>query len=309
MDQQREKETPKYIDPFNLKCLSAKIGEFTLIFPGSSEVSLGKTINIKNVDRLKQPINGDLLTCLRRSILKQSEFDGVMVSGGIDSSLLAYIATEIKPDCKLLSAGFRDSEDLKYADILSSDLKSKLIKTELTDDKVEDIVSILKRLNLETYSIIIGITEYATLERAKNVGCKAVFSGLGSDELFFGFEKHKRISIEDLAALRTERLSQLYRLGVLRAKSIAKFLRIEVLFPYLDEGVLNYALTRDINELITDDYNKSLLRRAGKELGMNPILLERKKKAMQYGSGVVKILSRLAKKHKNKNIGEYIKDI
>jgi hypothetical protein len=56
-------------------------------------------------------------------------------------------------------------------------------------------------------------------------------------------------------------------------------------------------------------YRKTLLRLAGKRLGLDERIVERNKKAMQYGSGVMKHLEKMAREHGVKNVGEYIKTI
>ena len=183
---------------------------------------------------------------------------------------------------------------------------SKII---LDDSEVEKIAGVLSKLGLDVYSVIIGITEYAVMKYAKSKGYKKILSGIGSDELFFGFKKHRDVPPDRLASFREERLNYLGIFDLLRLRKMSEDLGIDIGFPYLDEEVVGYALNSEINAKADGIYDKRVLRDLGRRLGLSELLSERKKKAMQYGSGVTKSLERLLKKHRLKNVGEFIKNI
>ena len=76
----------------------------------------------------------------------------------------------------------------------------------------------------------------------------------------------------------------------------------------MDERVVRCARTLSADELISGELRKVALRKVAekyipKEFAWKP------KKAMQYGSGVSKMLSRLAKKEGCKNTSELIEKI
>ncbi len=296
-------------DRFNSECKSVKLGNFTFILPGNSLIRTDGKITINRVEDNYITINKTLDTILYDSVRKCGNFDSIMVSGGIDSSIIAAIGLKINKGCNLIVGGFKDSEDVRYAEILGTDLNSKVTKVILDDNEVEKIAKTLSELGLDTYSIIIGITEYAVMRYAKEKGCKNILSGLGSDELFFGFKKHRDVPPDKLKSFREERLKYLGVFDLLRLKKMSDKIGIEVKFPYLDEEVVEYALSLEIDTKSNDIYDKKILRDLGNSLGLNDLLLERKKKAMQYGSGVTKSLERLSKKHRIKNVGEFIESI
>ena len=280
---------------------------FRFIFPGEAAVTLSQNIIRVRLRNDEETGQNDIAQALKDSILRFKP-DSVMVSGGIDSSVLAAIAVKEFQDIKLISAGTKNSEDVYYAGILSGELNSHLYTVMITEENIIHAIKELKELKLDIYSIIMGITEFLSIEKAKGMGLKRLISGIGSDELFFGFQRHKEIRKEELGEFRESRLFYMPALDLWRLNSIARKLNISIAFPYLDDKVINAALSENIEELVKN-YDKFPVRSIGKSLGLSGKITERRKKAMQYGSGTVKLLRDLSKKKKYENVGEFIKGI
>ncbi|EEZ92746.1 MAG: asparagine synthase [Candidatus Parvarchaeum acidiphilum ARMAN-4] len=253
------------------------------------------------------PENLDIKEALTRSILKAKP-DSVLVSGGIDSSVLAAIAITKFKGIKLISAGTKDCEDSIYAEALSNELKTPLNNVVIIEENLYHAIRELKALSLDTYSIIMGITEFLSIEKAKTMKCSRLISGIGSDELFFGFNKHKTLKKEELKEFRDSRLFYMNALDLWRLNSISSKFNISTSFPYLDDEVIEAVLSKNIED-IAKNYDKIPVRSIGKTLGLSGKITERKKKAMQYGSGTVKLIRDLSKKNKYENVGEFIKGI
>jgi len=77
---------------------------------------------------------------------------------------------------------------------------------------------------------------------------------------------------------------------------ITKIIRkvgLEPRFPFMNKKLSDYVFSIPLEKRMEDkELKKGLLREAGKLLGLPQIILNRKKKAAQYGSGVHKILMR-----------------
>ena len=113
------------IDKINSTSENKKIFDWRIIFPGNSSVIVSdKKMKIK-IKEQETPENLDIKEALTRSILKAKP-DSVLVSGGIDSSVLAAIAITKFKGIKLISAGTKDCEDSIYAEALSNELKTPL---------------------------------------------------------------------------------------------------------------------------------------------------------------------------------------
>jgi asparagine synthase (glutamine-hydrolysing) len=295
------------IDKINSTSKNKMIFDFRFIFPGGATVNLSNDIIKVKLKEDKKTEHYNLEQALKNSILRFKP-DSILVSGGIDSSVIAAISVKEFGDVRLISAGTEGSEDIYYAGILSSELNSPLYVVTITEKNLIHAIKELKALGLDIYNIIMGITEFLSIEKAKEIGLKRIISGIGSDELFFGFQKHKTMKKDELEKFREDRLFYMPALDLWRLNSIAHKLNISIAFPYLDDNVIGAALSKDIEEL-AKDYDKFPIRSIGKSFGLSGKITERRKKAMQYGSGTVKLLRYLSKKKKYENVGEFIKGI
>ncbi len=90
--------------------------------------------------------------------------------------------------------------------------------------------------------------------------------------------------------------------NVERDRTIANAAGVELLLPYLDARIINFATDLNLNQLFVKTgqqvLNKYILRQVAKEIGLPEIIAERPKKAMQYGSGTMKNLKKQAKRNK-----------
>ncbi|MCL4376549.1 asparagine synthase C-terminal domain-containing protein [Candidatus Parvarchaeota archaeon] len=295
------------IDKINSASKNEEIFDFRFIFPGGAAVTISDNVIKVKLGKNEKTGQLDIAQALKDSILRFKP-DSVLVSGGIDSSVLAAIAVKEFKEVKLISAGTEDSEDAYYAGILSGELNGSLNNVTITEENLIHAIKELKELKLDIYNIIMGITEFLSIERAKKMRLKRIISGVGSDELFFGFQKHKTMKREELGEFRESRLFYMPALDLWRLNSIAHKLDISIAFPYLDDKVIGAALSKSVEEL-AENYDKFPVRSIGKSIGLSGKITERRKKAMQYGSGTVKLLRDLSKKKKYENVGEFIKEI
>ena len=290
-------------DKVNSQSKNEIILNWRFIFPGNSDVKVsGNKISLKVLNSVSKKTSSVVKEL--SNYITRTKPDCVLVSGGIDSSLLAAIAKKELGEIKLVSAGTEDSQDLYFSGILAKNLDENLHIAKITEAEVYEAVKCLRLMHLDYYNIIMGITEFIAIKKAAEMGCKRLMSGLGSDELFFGFYKHQKMTGKELADYRDERLFYMPAFDVWRINSIASYFKVSILLPYLNDNMVNLASLKAKKE-----YNdKILLRSAGRSVGLSKIITERNKKAMQYGSGVVKLLRNLSRK-KHEKVGELIKMI
>lgn len=178
----------------------------TCIYKGIKKVQPGsyllitkdKTI-IKKYWQLdyKEKINSDFKTTknkvqkiLKSAVSEQLEADvpvGVFLSGGVDSSIIAAIASKQKKDITALTISTPDdvkNDESKSATYVANTLKinHKIIK--LNRDCVNDLPNILK--NIEPLSDASLIPSAAITKEAKKE-FKVMLSGDGGDEVFGGY--------------------------------------------------------------------------------------------------------------------------
>ncbi len=121
---------------------------------------------------------------------------GLFLSGGIDSSIVALEAAEMKGSgLHTLSLTFDDAafDESKYQLLMASKIKSRHHQLHVTKaDFDEQIVPILQAMDQPSAD---GINTWFVSKLAKKHGLKAVLSGLGGDELFGGYPSFNRIKL------------------------------------------------------------------------------------------------------------------
>lgn len=113
---------------------------------------------------------------------------GVFLSGGIDSSLIANVASELRGGkITTLSVQFKEAEyseeryQNRVAELINSNHWAHLFTEKDFYDSFNDIVNAMDQPSID------GINTYFVSKMAKDAGCKTVLSGLGGDELFMGY--------------------------------------------------------------------------------------------------------------------------
>jgi len=233
---------------------------------------------------------------LRRAIEETLE-DRVAISfsGGLDSTTIATIAKE-HAQVELFSAGTPESRDLEYSRKVSSCLGLPLtivpFDESSTLDTYSKAYSVLK-LNLLQLGILVPV--YKVAEAAAASGHKTILFGAGAEELFVGYERYYLYMQEgkDLDALLREEFRTLPQREICWIKKVCNRFGLEARFPFHNRNLASEVFSVPLEDRIADrELKKCVLREAAKMLGVPDLAIGRKKHAMQYGSGVHKILMR-----------------
>jgi len=242
---------------------------------------------------------------------------GVSFSGGIDSSIIAKIASMTGTDTRLYTAGVDGSDDLIFAEKAADWLGLPLVKVPVTIEDLEqdlsEIILILKTVNLTEISIALPI--YRTFKSIKDDGLSVVLSGQGADEIFGGY-LHHLLAFRDhgysgLSRSIRDDMTKICVRNVTRERKIARSTGLEVLLPYLDREVLRIGLSVSPGLKIfglTDTLRKAVLRESGRRLNLPRDITYRRKRAVQYSSASLKTIRRLAKK-KAGSVSKYLNSL
>jgi len=251
----------------------------------------------------KKTIIDNLTNLLIQSIEKripQRKF-GLLFSGGLDSTFIALILKKL--NCKftcyvaaLHNPNRKEAEDLTYAikaaKLLHLDLKIIKIPEPKVPSLLKKIVPLIEDSNV--VKVGVALPFYVACQQAKKDNCKVIFSGLGSEEIFAGYERHKKsnnINKECLSGLLKMFERDTYRDDVITMNN-----NLELRLPFLDKKLINYSLKIPEKYKIKQDQTKVILRQVASKQGMPKELALRKKKAAQYGSNFHKAIKKLAKK-------------
>ncbi|OVE74663.1 hypothetical protein BVX95_01665 [archaeon D22] len=258
---------------------------------------------------IKETVKGLFINSLSKRIPDQKV--GLLFSGGIDSTIIAKTLQDLGVDFVCYTAamtgeGLATPEDLTYSREIAKkygfELKEVLIDINDVEDKIKKVVPLIEDTNV--VKVGVGLTFMSVCEEAKKDGIRVMFSGLGSEEIFAGYERHKnslKINDECLSGLLKMYERDLYRDDVITMNH-----NIELRLPFLDKKLVDYSLKIPSEQKLDDVQNKKIIRNVAKELGLDEKYAERKKRAAQYGSRFDSALSKIAKKKGFSKKSEYL---
>jgi asparagine synthase (glutamine-hydrolysing) len=239
---------------------------------------------------------------------------GILFSGGVDSSLIAAICKKLGADFVCYVVGFQEGtkepEDIveakKVAKELSFELKVKIFGLKEAEEIIKKTVKILQEAGkTDVVNVGVGSVVLAAIELGKEDGIDYFFSGLGSEEIFAGYERH--VNVENINEECWRGLKAMWGRDLVRDFNLAKKLKVNVKTPFLDKELIEYSMKIPGDWKLNDRGNKVVLREVGEEF------LEeftwRKKKAAQYGSCFDKAIGKLAKREGFKLKKEWLKII
>lgn len=211
--------------------------------------------NDTDIDKLKQALED----AVHRQLMSDVPY-GVLLSGGLDSSVIAAITKKYAskrvesgdaeeawyPRLHSFAVGLKGAPDLiaakKAADHIGTIHHEINFTIQEGLDAVRDVI-----YHLETYDVttVRASTPMYLLARViKSMGIKMVLSGEGSDELFGGYLYfHKAPNAQEFHEETVRKLKKLYLYDCLRAnKSLAAW-GVEGRVPFLDKEFIDVAMT------------------------------------------------------------------
>ncbi len=269
---------------------------------------------ISSIEKLeKESINyskEELKNAIIESIKKQSkENNAVLFSGGLDSTLIALILKKLNKEFTCYTVGIENSKDVLAAEDIAAclgvKLKSRIFSMNEVEDSLKETYKILKQrdqIKLSIGSVINSAIDLAKVDNQDNL-----FSGLGAEELFIGYERYRKSKdpIKDCwQGLRTT-----WKRDISRDIIIAKKKEVILNSPLLQEEVIRQAMAFPVKKKFNNERDKIILREIAIDLGLPKEFAYRKKVAAQYGSGFDKIITKLAKKNGFKLKRDYINSL
>lgn len=234
-----------------------------------------------------QTIRHELVYAVEKRLMSEREV-GCLLSGGLDSSLIASLVSkmssgyrlrdrewkffpELKTDYKIktFSIGLRGSPDLKYAkevaDKIGSDHHEVLLTEEEFLSSIEDVIFKIESYDTTTVRASVGnylVSKYIS----ENTDCKVIFNGDGSDEATCGYVYNINAPTPlDIHNECTKLLREIHLFDVLRSDRSISSNGLEPRTPFLDPSFVRFYMSippelKTFNKI--DKIEKHLLRKA-----------------------------------------------
>ena len=213
---------------------------------------------------------------------------GVILSGGLDSSLVLAKVHQRHPDCVAFTIGRPGSEDLEYARRLTSDLgvRHEVITMAPTQIRLQQIRDAIRVGELTEYGDVINaVVSLPLFARVRESGIKVVLTGDGSDELFGGYPMYHEVGDREGERLFAHKLRNLGRTELQRVDRSSMGQGVEARVPFLDKEMVSLAMRIPLTMKISGAEEKWLVREAFADV-LPEYILRRPKSGMSYSSGL-----------------------
>ncbi len=173
---------------------------------------------------------------------------------------------------------------------------------------IEKTVAHLARPSIVDADYVVKVGVGSVVVAAASIAKESIFfGGIGTEEIFAGYERHAKASDVNEECWRG--LSAMHARDFVRDAALAFALGIDFRTPFLDPNVIIEGMRIPGNIKIGNAHKKVVLRRIAEEIGLPKDIAWRKKSGAQYGSRFDAAISKLAKKNGFSKKAEYLQNI
>ncbi len=231
----------------------------------------------------------------------------VAFSGGLDSSLVAFLAKKLSINVCLLHVSLerqQETEEAKIAaELLHLPLQIHLFNEAQLEKDLGKVIALIEEPDPVKASV--GVPFYWNAQKAAAADFRTMLAGQGADELFGGYQRYlsEYISKGNIAVRKTmfRDVVRIHESNLERDLKICGYFDVELRLPFASFELADFAMslpTKLKMEKREDSLRKLVLRRAARSMGLPIELAEKPKNAVQYSTGVSGALKKLAKKRK-----------
>ncbi len=277
-------------------------GEVTEILPGEvlklsydGEVIERKYYSFEDVFKKEKCDVEELVDRIEEALLNfKPGVACIAFSGGVDSSLLAAIY-----DVPLISVTASKSEEewiRQAAKKIGREVDVLRVSKEDVKQVVSEVSSTIETSDFLQLSIAVPI--YFVLDFAKKLGYSEVIFGQGADELFGGYKRYEELLPVELEDALIRDVKSIGDKNLVRDTKLAYRKEIKLSTPYLQWEVIRAALSIPAEMKVARVDGKVVRKYILRKIAENYLPREvawRDKKAIQYSTGIAKILKKLLK--------------
>jgi len=213
---------------------------------------------------------------------------GVILSGGLDSTLTLLHVKEMHPDCVAFTIGTPGSDDVSYARRVARDLgvEHEIIELAPGDIRLPEVREAIRMSELTEYGDVINaVISRLLFARVRSRGVKVVLCGDGSDELFGGYEMYRQPDPALRQRLFQHKLHNLSRTELQRVDRTSMGQGVETRVPFLDLALVRLAMRLPIELKLRDGQDKWIVRHAFEDL-LPEYVFRRPKNPLSHSSGL-----------------------
>ena len=216
--------------------------------------------------------------------VRRNSAEGILLSGGLDSSLGAACSQ----NSMAISIGLESyGDDRDYADTVARYLNLEhFLVTVTIDDAVKTIPEVIRITRSFDPIVPNDVVVYLGLKRARDMGIRSVMTGDGSDEIFAGYDF--MLTMEDL----DQYMALMHSTMNFSSNTMGEVFGIDIRQPFLDDEFVSFSKEIPLNLKIRKEngqiWGKWILRKTFSGILPHEILWQ-KKRPLEYGSGMTEL--------------------
>jgi asparagine synthase (glutamine-hydrolysing) len=174
-------------------------GEFVIFKGDSIKKNKYWDINaIKKINSINNDYSNQTYSLLKESVdirLRSDVPVGILLSSGIDSCSVAALAKQCREEVHAITVGYKSRGTSDERMVAQKFAKEKGIiyhEIELDQKDFENYFEEYTSVIDEPVCDIAAIAQWGIYKKAKELGFKVLLSGIGGDELFYGYQVHNQ---------------------------------------------------------------------------------------------------------------------
>lgn len=230
-----------------------------------------------------------LIAAVNKRIPQESSSIACLLSGGIDSAIITYIASKIHPKvvAYTLAAPNMPSSDLQASRVLCEQFGIEHVIVSPSVHEMQEFYlqeGVYMTESFEPVLVRNAVSYNFLCRQVVNDGFKYCLNGEGADELFGGYDFVKEVPTHLQDEIIWHSLSILHKTYLQMADRASMYTTLEARVPYLDKELIAYCLLLPPNARICGENNKVILRKLFKN-ELPESITNRRKSGMNEGAG------------------------